>query len=288
MKPWIIAARPRTLPAAIVPVLVGAALAAHEGHFSWLPFIAALLASLLIQIGTNYVNDVFDFLKGADKNRKGPTRATQSGMVTPRQMFIAIAIVFGLAMLLGVYLISVGGWPILMIGLASILAGIAYTAGPFPLAYNGLGDLFAFLFFGVVAVVGTYYTQTLHFSGLAFGISIPVACLVTAIIVVNNCRDIETDRVVNKHTLAVMMGDILTRYYFAGLIGIAYGVVTGLGLQYSLWWLLPWLSAPLAVKLVIDLWQAKQGIEFNRCLAATARLHMIFGLLLALSLIVSK
>lgn len=288
MKPWIIAARPRTLPAAIVPVLVGAALAAHEGHFSWLPFIAALLASLLIQIGTNYVNDVFDFLKGADKNRKGPIRATQSGMVTPRQMFIAIALVFGLAMLFGVYLISVGGWPILIIGIASILAGIAYTAGPFPLAYNGLGDLFAFLFFGVVAVVGTYYTQTLHFSGLAFGISIPVACLVTAIIVVNNCRDIETDRVVNKRTLAVMMGDVVTRYYFAGLIGIAYGVVTGLGLQYSLWWLLPWLSAPLAVKLVIDLWQAKQGIEFNRCLAATARLHMIFGLLLALSLIVGK
>ncbi len=206
-NPWLLAARPKTLPASISPVLVGSALALREGQFDVAVFLATLAAAVLLQIGANYSNDVFDYLKGADKARVGPTRVTQSGMVTPRQMMIATGVVFGLAALLGLYLVSVGGWPILLIGLVSIVCAVAYTAGPFPLAYRGLGDVFAFVFFGVVAVMGAYFLQTQQFTWMSFIASLPNALFATCIIITNNLRDIDTDRAAGKHTLAVRIGE---------------------------------------------------------------------------------
>ena len=205
---WLLAARPATLPAAVVPVLVGTAAALHGGvQLQIGPFVAALVAALLIQIGTNFANDVFDFHKGADTaERLGPPRVTQSGLVPPEQVLIATFVTFGLAALVGVYLVLVGGWPILVVGVLSILAGLAYTGGPWPLGYHSLGDLFVFIFFGVVAVVGSAYLQTLTITPLAVWASFPVGLLVTAILVVNNLRDIDTDRQVGKKTLAVRLG----------------------------------------------------------------------------------
>jgi 1,4-dihydroxy-2-naphthoate octaprenyltransferase len=286
---WWLAARPRTWPAAIVPVLVGSAIAARSGQFQALPFLAALLASLLIQIGTNYANDLFDYLKGADRQRQGPTRVVQNGLVTPRQMRNAVILVFGSAALLGVYLIFVGGWPIALIGLLSILAGIGYTGGPYPLAYHGLGDLFAFLFFGVIAVMGTTYIFIHEFTALAFIASLPVALLVTAIIIVNNLRDIPTDTAVGKRTFAVMIGDRNTRHEYtlcvlgAYLFPIALAALSGsIG-----WWWLPFFTLPLAIQLVRTVLQGRSGPLLNRTLGQTAQLHLWFGIALALGILVS-
>jgi 1,4-dihydroxy-2-naphthoate octaprenyltransferase len=288
-KIWWLAARPRTWPAAIVPVLVGSAIAARAGQFQGLPFLAALLASLLIQIGTNYANDLFDYLKGADRQRQGPTRAVQSGLVTPRQMRNAVIIVFGSAALLGVYLIIVGGWPIALIGVLSILAGIAYTGGPYPLAYHGLGDLFAFLFFGVIAVMGTAYIFTHEFTAQAFSASLPVALLVTAIIVVNNLRDIPTDAAVGKRTFAVLIGDRNTRYEYTICLLGAYVIPIVLAtLAGSIgWWWLPFLTLPLAIQLIRAVLQGLAGPGLNRVLGQTAQLHLWFGVALSISILLS-
>ncbi|MBP8242627.1 MAG: 1,4-dihydroxy-2-naphthoate polyprenyltransferase, partial [Thermoflexales bacterium] len=245
LRPWIIAARPRTLPAAVVPVLVGSAIAWRQGGFRLPVFIAALAASVLIQIGTNYANDLFDYLKGTDKDRKGPTRVTQSGLLTPRAVATGTAIVFGLAALIGVYLVSVGGLPILIIGLLSILAGVGYTAGPYPLAYIGLGDAFAFLFFGVVATAGTTLAHTGRLDPLAIAASVPVGCLVMNIITVNNLRDIPTDKVAGKHTLAVRIGDQATRAQFGISTALAYAIPPALALA--------GLAGPLAILPVLTL-----------------------------------
>jgi 1,4-dihydroxy-2-naphthoate octaprenyltransferase len=288
-NPWLLAARTRTLPASIAPVLVGTALAAREGRFQLLPFLATLAAAVLLQVGANYANDVFDFLKGADKNRVGPTRVTQSGLVTPRQMLIGTAVVFGLAMLIGVYLVSVGGWVILGIGLFAILAALAYTAGPFPLAYNGLGDAFAFVFFGLIAVTGTYYLQAGHFSALALAASLPVALLVTNIIVVNNLRDIDTDRAANKRTLAVRIGDRATRIEYLAFMGLAYLVPVALGAAYGRWlWLLPLLSAPIALKLGQDMWRSPRSPALNPILGRSAQLNLIVAALFAAGLLLAN
>jgi 1,4-dihydroxy-2-naphthoate octaprenyltransferase len=288
-KIWWLAARPRTWPAAIVPVLVGSAIGARSDQFQVWPFIAALLASLLIQIGTNYANDLFDYLKGADRQRQGPTRAVQSGLVTPRQMRNAVIIVFGSAALLGTYLIFVGGWPIAVIGALSILAGIAYTGGPYPLAYHGLGDLFAFLFFGVIAVTGTTYIFTHEFTLLSFIASLPVALLVTAIIVVNNLRDIPTDAAVGKRTFAVMIGDRNTRYEYticmlgAYLFPIALAALSGS----SGWWWLPFCTLPRALQLTRTVLRGQAGPVLNKTLGQTAQLHLWFGIALSLSILLS-
>ncbi|CAG0936092.1 1,4-dihydroxy-2-naphthoate octaprenyltransferase [Thermoflexales bacterium] len=286
---WWLAARPRTLPAAIVPVLVGSAIAIRNGQFQLLPFLAAFLASLLIQIGTNYANDLFDHLKGADHQRQGPTRAVQSGLVTPSQMRNAVILVFGVAALLGLSLIYVGGWPIAVIGALSILAGIAYTGGPYPLAYHGLGDLFAFLFFGVIAVTGTAYIFTHEFTGLALIASLPVALLVTAIIVVNNLRDIPTDTAVGKRTFAVMLGDRRTRYEYTLCLLGAYLFPIGLAaLAGSIgWWWLPFLTLPLAFQLVRTVLHGQAGPALNKTLGQTAQLHLWFGIALSLSILLS-
>ena len=288
-KIWWLAARPRTWPAAIVPVLVGSALAAQAGQFQVLPFLAALCASLLIQIGTNYANDLFDYLKGADRQRQGPTRAVQSGLVTPRQMRNAIIAVFGLALVLGVYLIFVGGWPIAVIGVLSILAGIAYTGGPYPLAYHGLGDLFAFLFFGVIAVMGTAYIFTHEFTAPSFIASLPVALLVTAIIVVNNLRDIPTDRAVGKRTFAVMIGDRNTRLEYAICVLGAYVFPIALAaLSGSIgWWWLPFFTLPRAWQLTRTVLRGQVGPILNKTLGQTAQLHLWFGIALSISILLS-
>ncbi len=218
---WILAARPKTLPAAAAPVIVGVGTALAEGVFRAGPATAALLGALLIQIGTNFANDYFDFQKGADNEaRLGPTRVTQAGLLAAREVAAGMWIAFGLASLAGLYLIIQAGWPVLLIGLASILAGIAYTGGPFPFGYHGLGDFFVFVFFGPVAVVGTYFVQSGAASPAAVWSSLPIGSLATAILVVNNLRDIETDAIAGKHTLAVRLGRSGTRleYLLLGVI----------------------------------------------------------------------
>lgn len=284
---WLLAARPATLPAAVVPVLVGTAAALHGGDDLRLaPFLAALLASLLIQIGTNFANDVFDFHRGADTaERLGPPRVTQSGLVTPGQVLLATWLAFGLAALIGVYLTLVGGWPILLIGGLCILAGVLYTGGPWPYGYHALGDLICFLFFGVLAVLGSAVLQTGRLDVLDGWASIPTGLLVTAILVVNNLRDIDTDRRVGKRTLAVILGPRGTRLEYAACVSTAYAmplVVRLLGLV-GAWFWLPWLSLPLGIWLLRFVGHAS-GRELNRALKRTGQLHLVFGILFAISL----
>src|SRR6266498_5623706 len=280
---WMMAARPPTLPAVLVPVLVGTAAVAKLG-FLPLAFVAALVAAALIQIGTNFANDYFDFHKGADTaERLGPVRVTQSGLIAPATVRTAMILVFGLAALIGLYLVFVGGWPILAIGLLSIAAGVLYTGGPYPLAYHGLGDLFVFIFFGLVAVCGTAYLHTSAVPSVAWFAALPVALIVTAIIVVNNLRDIDTDRLAHKHTLAVLLGRRATQIEYLLLLAGAY-LLLPLGVLLGLvgWWsLLPVLTLPLAIALIRTVFTV-QGRPLNRALAGTGRLHLIFGILFAI------
>lgn len=294
LKTWWIGARPRTLPAAIVPVLVGASLALREGSFSLLPFVAALLASILIQIGTNLTNDVADYLKGADKNRAGPVRITQAGLATPRQVIAMTAITFGLAAILGVYLIYVAGWPILLVGVLSILAGIGYTAGPFPLAYNGLGDVFTFIFFGLVATVGAYFIHAKTITLPSVIAALPVALMVTNIIVINNMRDIPSDTLAHKRTLAVIIGDRATRLEYAVFAFSACFIAASLlwmGWQhrsaFPVWLVFLVSTVVLAQDRVHKVYAAHQPMQFNKALAATSLSHLIFGILFATSIAIS-
>jgi 1,4-dihydroxy-2-naphthoate octaprenyltransferase len=286
VRVWIMAARPPTLPAAIVPVLVGSAAVAQQG-FSPSAFVAALLAAILIQIGTNFANDYFDFRKGADTaERLGPVRVTQSGLLAPETVRLAMIVTFALAALIGLYLVFHSGLPILVIGLCSIAAGVLYTGGPFPLAYNGLGDLFVFIFFGLVAVCGTAFLHTATVPAVAWYAALPVALIVTAIIVVNNLRDIDTDRKANKRTLAVLIGRQATRIEYLLMVGGAYlllplGPLLNLT---SLWVLLPLLTLPMAVKLIRTIFQV-EGRPLNSALAGTGKLHMLFGILFAIGLL---
>lgn len=287
-RAWLMAARPATLPAAVVPVLVGTAAAVREGSFRPGPFVVALLASLLIQVGTNFANDYFDFHKGADTpDRLGPVRLLQSGVALPGQVLAATLLSFGAAALLGLYLVWVGGVPILIIGVLSILSGIAYTGGPYPLGYHGLGDVFVFLFFGVVAVTGTYYLHTGTVSSLAWSASIPVGLLVTAILIVNNVRDIRTDRAAGKRTLAVRIGRQATVVQYILFLAIAYLVPLGLWLvnEVSGWFWLPWLTLPLAYRAARGVSRHTDGPTLNRMLKATGRLHLLFGVLFAAGLL---
>ncbi len=288
-RAWLLAARPATLPAAVAPVLVGTAVAYRDGHFRALPFLAALVAAVLIQIGANFANDWFDFRKGADTDaRLGPIRVTQSGIFTERQIARATALAFGLATLVGLYLVAVGGWPILLVGLASIAAGIAYTGGPYPLGYHGLGDLFVFIFFGVVAVTGTYYVQANAVSGTALAASAPMGLLITAILVVNNVRDIETDRVAGKRTMAVRIGRRATRVQYALCVLGSYlfpPIMWTLGAASWLFWL-PLLTLPVAVRLVRTVGTHVDGPTLNKSLKGTGLLQLVFGVLFAVCLLV--
>jgi 1,4-dihydroxy-2-naphthoate octaprenyltransferase len=284
---WLLAARPKTLPAAAAPVVVGTAVAFSENVFALLPAMAALLGSLLIQIGTNFANDVFDFKKGADTTeRLGPLRVTQAGLLTPNQVMAGMWLTFGLASLIGLYLVWVGGWPIVVIGLLSIASGIAYTGGPFPLGYNGLGDLFVFIFFGLFAVTGTYYVQAGTISPAALWAAIPIGLLATAILVVNNLRDIDTDRAAGKKTLAVRFGTRAAQLEYILLLSLSYLIpllmwLTGLE---SAWLLLTWLSLPLTRPLLTMIFNEK-GRPLNAALAGTARLELLYAFLFSVGLI---
>jgi len=288
IRNWGLAVRPKTLPAAVAPVVVGTALAYRDGALKLLPALAALVAALLIQIGTNLANDYFDYVKGADvPERKGPLRVAQAGLIPLERLRLGTLLTFALAAAVGLYLVAVGGWPILAIGIASILAAVAYSGGPYPLGYHGLGDLFVFLFFGLIAVGGTYYVQALDFGLRVLLAAVPVGALTTAILVVNNLRDIETDRQTGKRTLAVMIGDRATRLEYALLLGVAYAVPTLLWRAGALspWALLPWATFPLAWRLVRTLSQANDGPTLNAALAGTAQLDLLFSLLFAVGLV---
>jgi 1,4-dihydroxy-2-naphthoate octaprenyltransferase len=286
---WILAGRPKTLPAAISPVVVATALAYADGRFAWGPALAALLGALLLQIGSNLANDYFDAQKGADTaDRLGPLRVTSSGLLSPAEVRMGMLVVFGLAAIIGVYLIAVAGWPIVLIGVAAILAAVAYTGGPLPFGYFGLGDLICFLFFGPVAVIGTYYAQALNVSRDAVFASLPMGALITAILVVNNLRDIETDARAGKVTLAVRLGRSGTRTEYLLLLGVAYGVAVVLTIgKDSLWLLLPLLTIPRAIPLVKTINTATDGPRLNRALADTARLTLLYALALAAAFILA-
>ncbi len=284
---WIMAARPKTLFAAFAPVIVGASLAVAEKKFDAVSSVVALLCSILIQVATNYTNDLYDHLKGADtKERVGPKRALNEGWVTAAQMKTAIYLTFGTAFLMGLYLVYVGGPFILAIGILSIIAGFMYTGGPFPLAYNGLGDLFVFLFFGFVGTIGTYFINTSTVSSQALLASIPVGALVTNILVVNNYRDFEQDRKAGKRTLAVMFGKNFALGEYLTLLGSSFAVPLIMFVYYDLnaWIFLPYLTLPFAYKLIIMLLN-RQGSELNPALELTAKLSALFGVLFSVGLL---
>ena len=283
---WLLASRPATLTAAFVPVAVGAACAFALGGFAAGPALAALVGACFIQIGTNFANDVFDYEKGADtEERLGPTRAAQAGLITPRGLRAGMVAAFGLATLAGAYLVWVAGPVVLAIGVASILSGVAYTGGPYPLGYNGLGDAFVLFFFGFVAVCGTVFVQMGEVPLLAVLASIPVGCLATAILVVNNLRDAEGDAKVGKRTLAVRFGPGFVRGEYVALIALAYLVPVLMPLFGLVSYLaaLPIISLKLAFPLVRSVFCDK-GQALNATLARTARLLLVHGLLFAVGL----
>ncbi len=291
MRIWLMAARPRTLPAAIAPVLVGTALAGFAHVFHPLRFIAALLGAIFIQVGTNLSNDYSDARRGADtEDRLGPVRVTAGGLVPPSQVLLATYVSFGLAVLAGIYLIVVAGWELLLVGAASILAGVLYTGGPRPYGYEGLGEVFVFLFFGIVAVAGSFFVQVRHLSWEAFALAVPVGLLAASILVVNNFRDIETDRRAAKRTLAVRLGRARTRDLFAAIVYGAYVLVpiTWLFGPMKPWVLLPWLTLPLATPALRIVRNRTDGPSLNQALAQTGMLELAFCMLLAAGLLLSR
>jgi len=288
---WLMAARLRTLPAAVAPVLVGTALAGYFGDFHVLRLIAALVGAIFIQVGTNLSNDYSDARRGADtEDRLGPVRVTAGGLVPPQRVLVATYVSFGIAVLAGIYLIAVAGPLLLLIGAASILAGVLYTGGPRPYGYEGLGELFVFLFFGIVAVAGSFFVQVRHLHWEAFALAVPVGLLAAAILVVNNVRDIDTDRRAGKKTLAVRLGRERTRVLYAVMVYGAYVLVpvTWLFGPLDAWLLLPALSLPIAVPLVRLVRNRTDGPSLNGALAQTGMLQLSFCMLLAAGVLLSR
>lgn len=289
IKLWLLALRPKTLPASIIPVVLASALAAADDVFEPLRAAVALVCAILIQIATNFINEIYDFRKGADTaERVGPTRAVAAGLIGERQMMIASAVVMLITFILGLYLVAVAGMGILLIGLVSLFFAWGYTGGPFPLAYRGLGDIFVFVFFGLVAVCGTYYVQALHVPPQAVLLSFIPGALSANILGVNNIRDIRTDALVGKRTLAVRIGRIPAIYLYCLLTVIAFTVpiLFVLWLGYPVQVLLPLLTFPLAAKLCRDI-RRKDGAALNGVLAGTAGLLVAFGTLLTVGLFLS-
>jgi 1,4-dihydroxy-2-naphthoate polyprenyltransferase len=289
LQAWGLAIRPRTLPAAAAGVVMGSALAWRDGFFRIDAALACLFAALLLQIGSNLANDVFDFERGTDTpERLGPTRVTQAGMLTPLQVKLGMGVVFAVAALLGLYLAWLGGWPIILIGVAAIISAIAYTGGPFPLGYHGLGDIFVFIFFGLASVAGTYYVQAGSVSAAAWWMTIPPGLIITAILVVNNLRDIDNDRKGGKHTLAVRIGERATKIQYLICMVIAY-----LTLPFAAWlgiisWfsLLAWGSLPIAWRATRTVLTQK-GRPLNAALAGTGQAAFVFSLLFWVGVAVS-
>jgi 1,4-dihydroxy-2-naphthoate octaprenyltransferase len=287
---WLMAARPRTLPAAVAPVLVGTALAATGDTFRPLSFVAAMLGAVFIQIGTNLSNDYSDARRGADtEDRLGPVRVTAGGLVPPRQVLLATYGSFAAAVLAGSYLIATAGWELLAVGAASILAGVLYTGGPRPYGYEGLGEVFVFLFFGVVAVTGSYFAQVERLDWEALVLAVPVGLLASAILVVNNVRDLETDRRAGKRTLAVRLGRERTRRLYVAMLGAAFLTAPLPWVLGSLspWLLLVLLAAPLVSPLVRTVRTRTDGPALNGALAGTGLLQLVFCLLLSAGLLLS-
>ena len=287
---WLAAARPRTLPAAVAPVLVGTSLGALDGHLRPLAFAAALVGAVLIQVGTNLSNDYSDARRGADtEDRLGPVRVTAGGLVPPRQVLVATYVSFGAAVLVGLYLVAVAGWQLLLVGAASILAGVLYTGGPRPYGYEGLGELFVFLFFGIVAVTGSYFVQDERLPWEAFALAVPVGLLAASILVVNNVRDLETDRRAGKRTLAVRLGRERSRRVYAAMVLGAYATapITWLAGSLSVAVLLPLLTLPLAVPLIRTVARRTDGPSLNSALARTGLLQLLFCVLLSAGILVS-
>ncbi len=277
------ASRPRTLPASVAPVILGTGLAIQAGAFRPLAALAALVAALLIQIGSNFANDLGDFHRGADQvGRVGPTRVTTAGLLTPRQVKTGMIIVFGLAALCGVYLIALGGWPILIVGVLSILAAMAYTIGPAPFGYYGLGDLGTFVFFGLIAVVGTYYVQVGAVTPAAWLGGVAMGCLITNILVVNNIRDADTDRAAGKRTLAVLLGRRGARIEYMLLLAVAYAVpvVMWLGFGMTPWVMMTVLTLQLALAQLRAV-RTVLGPALNKTLAGAAQLAVLYALAFA-------
>ncbi len=299
---WLLAARPQTLPAGAAPIIVGTGLAIRDGVAAPLPAVAALLGALLLQIGTNFANDYYDAIRGADTpQREGFTRVTADGLIAPRKVKYAMYATFTLATVVGLYLVVIGGLPILIVGIASIIAGITYTGGPLPYGYRGLGDIFVFVFFGLIAVAGTYYVQAVSHTAMLFPLDIPsgtlplqailaglpAAGLATAILVVNNLRDRDTDAAAGKRTLAVILGVRATRIEWTILVVLAY--LTPIGFWhagYAAWVLLPVATIPLAVRIGRTVWTSQAGPALNAALTHTGQLLFAHSLLFAIGLAV--
>jgi 1,4-dihydroxy-2-naphthoate octaprenyltransferase len=288
---WVMAARPKTLPLGVAPVLVGTALAGYLHIFHPLRFVAALLGSIFIQVGANLSNDYSDAHRGADtEDRLGPVRVTAGGLVPPRQVLIATYVTFGLAVLCGSYLIAVAGWQLLLIGVASIVAGVLYTGGPRPYGYEGLGEVFVFLFFGIAAVAGSYFAQVRDFSWESLVLSAPIGLIAAAVLVVNNTRDIDTDRRANKRTLAVRIGRERSRRMYAAMVLVAYPVALipwAFG-PLRAWLLLPFLTLPLTAGVIRIVSTHSDGPSLNRALAKTGQLQLCFCVLLSAGLLLSR
>jgi 1,4-dihydroxy-2-naphthoate octaprenyltransferase len=284
------AARVRTLPAAIAPVLVGSSLALGAGHFAALAFLAALLGAVFIQVGTNLSNDYSDARRGADtEDRLGPMRVTAGGLVPPSQVLLATYVTFGLAFLCGVYLVIVAGPALLAVGGASILAGVLYTGGPRPYGYEGLGELFVFLFFGLVAVTGSYFVQVQQLPWQSFLCAVPVGLLASAILVVNNVRDLETDRRAGKRTLAVRLGRERTRDLYTAMVAAAF-ITAPLPWAFgsmTAWLFLSWGAIPLALGVVGVVRERADGPALNGALAKTGATQLVFCLLFAAGILAS-
>ncbi|HEX9885822.1 MAG TPA: 1,4-dihydroxy-2-naphthoate polyprenyltransferase [Longimicrobiales bacterium] len=280
---WILAARPRTLPAAAAPVLIGSGLATLKGAFVPLPALAALAGGLLIQVATNLANDYYDFIRGTDTDERiGPLRVTQAGLLAPEQVRRGVWSTLGAALAVGTYLVWVAGWPIVLIGLASLVCSVAYTGGPFPLAYHGLGDLFVFVFFGLVAVGGTVYVQALTLTPDVLWAGAGVGALSTAILVVNNLRDLDTDRTAGKRTLAVRLGKTASRGEY--LLLVAFGLaVPPIGVVRFDWPLLAWAVPLVGLMAIPPAWRVlrfQDPAELLPALGQTARVVAAYGLAL--------
>jgi 1,4-dihydroxy-2-naphthoate octaprenyltransferase len=281
MTPWLLAARPKTLAAAVTPVLVGTALArAGSSPIHWPSFIFALLGAVFIQIGTNYVNDALDFKKGADTSaRLGPLRVTQAGLLSAEAVLRGAFGCFVVAALCGIPLIVRGGWPIAAIGIASIVAAYAYTGGPYPLAYHGLGEVFVMIFFGFVAVCGSFYLQRLTLDRSAWIGGLAVGSLSVVILAINNLRDLENDRASNKRTLAARFGP---RFAYGEIVVFAvlpFVCVAVIAYWRGRWTLMiPLASVILAIALLIRVARSR-GVALNGCLALAGALEWLFGIL---------
>lgn len=290
LKLWLSAARPKTLAAAVVPILVGASIAWNDHMFRFDTTAVALFCAFAIQIGTNFANDYFDFVKGADTDdRLGFERATAAGLIKPETMKYATILTMLIAFVAGLYLVWIGGWVVLAIGLASLLFGVLYTGGPYPLGYNGLGDIFVFIFFGFVAVMGTYYVNALQWSALSALASVPVGALCVNILVVNNLRDVDQDRIANKRTLGVLFGEQALRIEYVSMLVISYLSLAVIYIIYpvSYWIFLPLLSLPEAVRLNHLIRNNKDKRTLNNTLGHTARFMFLFGFLLSAGFIIS-